>query len=103
MGLLGSGSGGVLSLIRRYFEGIRPPALRRMRRQADGEEVDIEATVEARVERKAHVSSSGGVYIRRDRRDRDVAAAFLVDLSGSTGQQLGPSGPLLTAVPNDDL
>src|SRR5947209_5231060 len=92
IGLVRSRYGGVVSLIRRYFEGIRPPALRRMRRQADGEEVDIEAVVEALVERKAHVGASEFVYIRRDRRDRDVAAAFLVDLSGSTGQQIGPGG-----------
>src|SRR3989475_462623 len=92
IGLVRSRYGGVVSLIRRYFEGIRPPALRRMRRQADGEEVDIEAVVEALVERKAHVSASEFVYIRRDRRDRDVAAAVLVGLRCSTGQQNGPGG-----------
>src|SRR3989442_2604982 len=59
------------------FRSIRPPGLRRMRRQADGEEVDIEAAVEALVERKAHISASEFVYIRRDRRDRDVAAVVL--------------------------
>ncbi len=84
--------GGTVSLIRRYFEGIRPPALRRVRRQADGEEVDIEAAVESLVERRARAGPSEFVYIRRDRKDRDVAAVFLVDLSGSTGQQIGPSG-----------
>src|SRR5712692_2437718 len=70
--------GGVVSLIRRYFEGIRPPALRRIRRQADGDEVDIEAAVEALVERRTRAGPSDFVYIRRDRRDRDVAAVFLV-------------------------
>ncbi|TLY43400.1 MAG: VWA domain-containing protein [Nitrospirae bacterium] len=103
IGLVRSRYGGVLSLIRRYFEGIRPPALRQMRRQADGEEVDIEAAVEALVERKAHVSASEGVYIRRDRRDRDVAAAFLVDLSGSTGQQIGPGGARIIDVEKEGL
>src|SRR5438309_7215954 len=103
IGLVRSRYGGVLSLIRRYFEGIRPPALRRMRRQVDGEEVDIEAAVEARVERKAHVSASECVYIRRDRRDRDVAAAFLVDLSGSTGQQIGPGGARIIDVEKEGL
>ena len=95
--------GGVVSLIRRYFEGIRPPALRRVRRQADGEEVDIEAAVEALVERKARVSPSDFVYIRRDRRDRDVAAVFLVDLSGSTGQQIGPGGARIIDVEKEGL
>jgi nitric oxide reductase NorD protein len=95
--------GGVVRLIRRYFEGIRPPALRRVRRQADGEEVDIEAAVEALVERRARAGPSDFVYIRRDRRDRDVAAVFLVDLSGSTGQQIGPGGPRIIDVEKEGL
>src|SRR3989454_704508 len=103
IGLVRSRYGGVVSLIRRYFEGIRPPGLRRMRRQADGEEVDIEAAVEAVVERKAHISASEFVYIRRDRRDRDVAAAFLVDLSGSTGQQIGGGGAGIIDVEKEGL
>ena len=95
--------GGVVSLIRRYFEGIRPPALRRVRRQADGEEVDIEAVVEALVERKARAGPSEFVYIRRDRKERDVAAVFLVDLSGSTGQQIGPGGARIIDVEKEGL
>jgi len=95
--------GGVVSLIRRYFEGIRPPALRRVRRQADGDEVDIEAAVEALVERRARAGPSDFVYIRRDRRDRDVAAVFLVDLSGSTGQQIGPGGSRIIDVEKEGL
>ena len=95
--------GGVVRLIRRYFEGIRPPALRRIRRQADGDEVDIEAAVEALVERRAGAGPSEFVYIRRDRRDRDVAAVFLVDLSGSTGQQIGPDGSRIIDVEKEGL
>lgn len=95
--------GGVISLIRRYFEGIRPPAFRRVRRQADGEEVDIEAAVERLVERRAKASPSDFVYVRRDRRDRDVAAAFLVDLSGSTGQQIGADGVRIIDVEKEGL
>ena len=95
--------GGVVSLIRRYFEGIRPPALRRVRRQADGDEVDIEAAVESLVERRARAGPSEFVYIRRDRKDRDVAAVFLVDLSGSTGQQIGPGGARIIDVEKEGL
>ena len=95
--------GGVVSLIRRYFEGIRPPALRRVRRQADGEEVDIEAAVESLVDRKAHAGPSEFVYIRRDRKERDVAAVFLVDLSGSTGQQIGPGGTRVIDIEKEGL
>lgn len=95
--------GGAVSLIRRYFEGIRPPALRRVRRQADGEEVDIEAAVESLVDRRARAGPSEFVYIRRDRKDRDVAAVFLVDLSGSTGQQIGPSGARVIDIEKEGL
>ncbi|TAL10002.1 MAG: VWA domain-containing protein [Nitrospirae bacterium] len=95
--------GGAVSLIRRYFEGIRPPALRRVRRQADGDEVDIEAAVESLVERRARAGPSEFVYIRRDRKDRDVAAVFLVDLSGSTGQQIGPDGARVIDVEKEGL
>ncbi len=96
--------GGVVGLIRRYFEGIRPPAaLRRVRRQVDGEEVDIEAAVEALVEQRAHAAPSDFVYIRRDRRDRDVAAVFLIDLSGSTGQQIGQGGARIIDIEKEGL
>jgi len=59
--------------------------------------------VEAVVERKAHISASESVYIRRDRRDRDVAAVFLVDLSGSTGQQIGPGRSRIIDVEKEGL
>lgn len=95
--------GGVVNLIRRYFEGIRPPALRRVRRQADGDEVDIEAAVESLVERRARAGPSEFVYIRRDRKDRDVAAVFLVDLSGSTGQQIRPGGARIIDVEKEGM
>jgi len=95
--------GGVIRLISRYFEGIRPPALRRVRRQGDGEDVDIEAAVEALVERKARVGPSEFVYIRRDRKERDVAAVFLVDLSGSTGQQIGADGARVIDIEKEGL
>jgi len=95
--------GGTIRLIRRYFEGIRPPALRRVRRQADGDEVDIEAAVDSLIERKARAGPSEFVYIRRDRKERDVAAIFLVDLSGSTGQQIGPDGARIIDVEKDGL
>jgi nitric oxide reductase activation protein len=84
--------GGTIRTIRRYFEGIRPVALQRMRRQRDGEEVDMEAAIESLVDRQAQTSPTEDVYIRRDRRERDVAVAFLVDLSGSTGRQIGTGG-----------
>ncbi len=95
--------GRTIALIRRYFEGIRPSALRRLRRQSDGEEVDLEAVIESLVEQRAQTSPTEDVYIRKDRRERDVAVAFLVDLSGSTGRQIGPDGQRIIDVEKDGL
>ena len=94
---------GMIGMLRRYFEGIRPAALRRVRRQSDGEEVDIEAAIESLVERQAQTAPSEDVYIRRDRRRRDVAVAFLVDLSGSTGRHLGLEGKRIIDVEKEGL
>ena len=95
--------GGIVTLLRRYFEGIRPPGLRRVRRQADGEDVDLEAAIEEFVERQVSASPSEFVYIRRDRKQRDVAAAFLVDLSGSTSRQIGPDGTRIIDVQKEGV
>lgn len=75
-------------LLRRYFESIRPPGLRRVHGQTDGEEIDLDALIRCAADRAAGAESSDRLYIRREKRERDVAVAFLVDLSGSTSRQL---------------
>src|SRR3989449_6809096 len=59
-----------VSLIRRYFEGIRPPALRRMRRQADGEEVDIEADRKSTRLNSSHGYISYAVFCLKKKKTR---------------------------------
>lgn len=75
--------------LRRFFEGLRPPAFRRVARQPDGEEVDLDAAVRRTAELRAGVEGDDRLYIRREKRQRDVAVAFLVDISGSTSRDLG--------------
>jgi nitric oxide reductase NorD protein len=95
--------GGAIRLLRRYFEAMRSPALRRMRRRLDGEEVDMEAAIEREIERHAETSPAECVYIRRDRRDRDVATAFLMDLSGSTGRPIGDEAARIIDIEKEAL
>ncbi len=78
----------VVSGLRRFFEGLRPPGLKRVAGQVDGDEVDLDAVVRLLAERVAGAEVSDRIYVRRDRRERDVATAFLVDVSGSTSRQL---------------
>ena len=77
-----------IKMLRRFFESLRPPALRRVPGQADGEEVDIDAVVRRAAEQRAGIEGTDRVYVRREKKDRDVAVAFLVDVSGSTSRQV---------------
>ena len=75
--------GGMVRQIKRKFERIRlEPML--LRRQKEGDEVDLDAAVEAYNDRHAGISPSEGLYLLRSRRERNIATAFLIDLSGST-------------------
>ena len=74
--------------LRRFFESLRPPAFRRIAGQADGEELDIDAVVRRAAELRAGVEGGDRIYIRREKKERDVAVAFLIDVSGSTGRQV---------------
>ncbi|HTK88307.1 MAG TPA: VWA domain-containing protein, partial [Nitrospiraceae bacterium] len=80
--------GAEVRVLRRYFESLRPSGLRRMFAQVDGDELDLDATIRRIVDRRAGVEASDRMYVRRDKREREVAVAFLVDLSGSTSRQI---------------
>lgn len=74
--------------LRRFFEQLRPAAFRRIAEQMDGEDVDLDAIVRRTAEQRAGVEGDDHVYIRREKHERDVAVAFLVDISGSTSRAL---------------
>lgn len=80
--------GGIVSQIRRNFQLMRPERLRKMRFQTEGDDLDTDGLVEYVVDRKARVAPSGRVYIKRDKKDRDVTTAFLIDMSSSTDRKI---------------
>ncbi len=75
-------------LLRRFFEGLRPPAFRRLAGQPDGEDLDVDAVVRRAAEQRAGFEGGDRIYVRHEKKERDVAVAFLVDISGSTGRQI---------------
>ena len=79
---------GPVRLLRRYFESLRPPGLRRVPGQLDGEDLDMDAVIGRLADLQAGIEPSERIYVRREKREREVAAAFLVDLSGSTNRQV---------------
>ncbi len=74
----------LLRRVRRQFELLKPEELRRVRRLIEGEELDLDRVVETHVDRRAGRPPDGAVYMSRRRQHRDVAAAFLLDMSAST-------------------
>jgi nitric oxide reductase activation protein len=73
------------SQVRRRFSFLRPEAWQRVHRTSDGDELELDALIEAVVDRRAGYTTDERLYMRRDRARREVATAFLVDLSASTG------------------
>ncbi len=71
-------------LVQRQLEQIRPTGLQRVTRVPDGDELDLNAIIEARQDIRAGQSPDERVYSRKERMHRDVCAVFLVDLSAST-------------------
>jgi hypothetical protein len=74
--------------LRRFFETLRPPAFRRVVGQVDGEDLDIDAVVRRAAALHAGHEEGDRLFIRHEKKERDVAVAFVVDISGSTGRQL---------------
>ena len=70
--------------VRRRFGAIKPQSWQRVRRTSDGDELDLDGMIETVIDRRSGHDADSRLYIRRDRARRDVAAAFLVDMSAST-------------------
>lgn len=70
--------------VHRQFAAWRPEGLQRVHGASDGDEVEIDRVIEAMVDRRAGLFDDRAWYVRRDRAQRDVATAFLVDTSAST-------------------
>jgi hypothetical protein len=72
------------SRVRRQFSFVRPEGWLRVHHADDGDELDLEAVIEAVVDRRTGQVPDDRLHIRRERAARDVVTAFLVDLSAST-------------------
>ena len=65
--------------------------LERCRRQLQGDDIDIDAAVEAHVETIAGSPPDEALYVDTLRRQRDLAVLLLLDISGSAGET-SPTG-----------
>ncbi|MGB2840993.1 MAG: VWA domain-containing protein [Halobacteriota archaeon] len=75
---------GLIKRIRVEFQMLRPEGLVKLRRQFDGDDIDLDSAVQYFIDKRLRLSPSERNYVRTVKRTRDIAAAFLVDVSGST-------------------
>ncbi|OOZ41972.1 nitric oxide reductase activation protein [Solemya pervernicosa gill symbiont] len=74
---------GMIKQLRKTFEAMRDED-RLLKRQVDGEDVDIDALVEALADAQDGSEMSDRLFTRMHRADRNIAVMLMVDMSGST-------------------
>ena len=74
---------GSVFTLRRGFEALRA-RIQRVRQQPMGDEIDLDALVRARIDALNGEEMSERILSRLERRERDIAVVFMVDVSGST-------------------
>jgi nitric oxide reductase activation protein len=78
----------LLQRIRREFEQVAPETYRKEKRLPEGTDHDLDAAIEALTDLRIGVSPSEKIFWRHHKNERDVAVAFLLDMSGSTGEAI---------------
>ena len=72
---------------------LRPEAFRKIKRLEDGDEIDLDQAIDFLVDKKAGVGPLAQIYTRRNKVERDVAVAFLLDVSASTDEEIEKERP----------
>ena len=74
---------GLVKHLRKVFEALRDEN-KLLKRQTDGEDVDLDALVEALADANDGREMTSRLFTRMYRSERDIAVVFMVDMSGST-------------------
>ena len=74
---------GLVAELRRTFEILRGED-KLLKKQQDGDEIDLDAVVEAVADYHAGREMSDRLLVKLKKHERDVAVVFMVDMSGST-------------------
>ncbi|WP_292470622.1 hypothetical protein [Methanolobus sp.] len=92
-----------ITLIKQVFHRMKPEAFHRMKEQTDGTEIDIDAFIDALMQKRCGINPDDGLYLRWDKHERDVATLFLVDVSYSTHTMVGYEEKSILDVEKDSL
>ena len=74
---------GLVKHLRKSFEAMRDEN-RLLKRQTHGDDIDIDALVEALADARDGSEMSARLFVRQHRAERNITVAFMVDMSGST-------------------
>ncbi|HEX5370293.1 MAG TPA: hypothetical protein VFY10_12835 [Dehalococcoidia bacterium] len=77
----------------RQFEMLRPETFRKIKRLEDGEDIDMDAVLDFIAQKKSGHGDVPKIYWRRNKIERDVAVAFLLDMSASTDEEIDKRRP----------
>ena len=78
----------LLNHIKRQFELIMPETFRKIYRMIDGEDIDLNAALEAAADIRMKVPPDEKIYWRRNKIERNVSVVFLLDMSASTAEAI---------------
>ena len=92
-----------IALIKQVFNRMKPEAFRRMKEQTDGTEIDIDAFIDALIQKKCGINPDDRLYLRWDKHERDVATLFLIDVSYSTHKTIGYEEKSIVDIEKDSL
>lgn len=77
--------------IRYLIDALQPQGVIRMRRQEEGDDIDLDAAIRALVDIRMGYMPDPRINLRHIRKTRDLAVLVLLDLSESTNDKLGDS------------
>ena len=78
----------VISRLKYLIESMRPQAMERIRRQEDGDELDINAAVRAMIDIRTGQQPDTRIMMRHKRNARDLAVMVLLDMSESSNDKV---------------
>ncbi|MCP4754549.1 MAG: hypothetical protein GY866_27010 [Proteobacteria bacterium] len=74
----------LIKKVKMQFQRIRPEVLEPVRRVEWGSEIDFNAMIQSRVDRKAGDTPSDRIFARREKKLRRISTLLLIDMSAST-------------------
>lgn len=81
----------VVSRIRQIIDRLRPEGISRQRKLEDGDEIDVNAAVDAMVDLRSGLAPDPRITMRNVLNTRDLAVVLLLDLSESTNEAIPDS------------